>query len=77
MGLLHSQGGDCAVCRGPLLMDGLVSLGDTSEKCVVDHDHVTGKIRGLLHGRCNLVLGNAGDRPDILRAAAEYLEKHR
>jgi hypothetical protein len=39
----------------------------------VDHDHITGKIRGLLCHNCNAVLGNAKDNPQILINAAEYL----
>ena len=40
----------------------------------VDHDHETGKIRGLLCHACNIVLGLVKDDPDRLRLLANYLE---
>jgi uncharacterized protein YlaI len=43
----------------------------------VDHDHVTGKIRGLLCPDCNHGLGNFKDTPRILQKAIEYLNKHK
>lgn len=42
----------------------------------VDHCHTTGKIRELLCSACNKALGGFRDRPDLLRKAAEYIEKH-
>ena len=39
----------------------------------IDHDHETGEIRGLLCGRCNLVLGKVGDNVKLLAALAAYL----
>jgi hypothetical protein len=48
-----------------------------SKGAVVDHCHKTGKIRGLLHYRCNTALGYFRDSPEICIKAAEYLEKHR
>lgn len=47
--ILHQQGGGCAICGGP---------PTASFRCFdVDHDHVTGVVRGLLCRRCNTGLG--------------------
>lgn len=43
----------------------------------VDHNHLTGKIRGLLCGPCNILLGNANDSPQIIQSAITYLLKSR
>lgn len=40
----------------------------------IDHNHATGKVRGLLCSACNLGVGNFRENPDHLRAAALYLE---
>jgi len=42
-------------------------------KLVVDHDHVTGKIRGMLCNHCNRGLGHFRDNPELLEFAAQYL----
>jgi hypothetical protein len=39
-----------------------------------DHDHSTGKFRGVLCRDCNWMLGKAKDSSSILRKGAEYLE---
>lgn len=41
----------------------------------VDHDHQTGKIRGLLCNNCNRAIGLLKDSSDILYKAAKYIEK--
>lgn len=43
----------------------------------VDHDHITGKVRGLLCMKCNCVLGYASDSTTILRRLADYADKHK
>ena len=42
----------------------------------VDHNHETGKTRGLVCHRCNLAIGNMEENPAWFRAAADYLEQH-
>lgn len=41
---------------------------------VVDHDHQTEEIRGLLCSPCNVGIGNLEDNPELLRRGAEYLD---
>lgn len=44
------------------------------EKLVVDHNHVTGKVRGMLCNHCNRGLGHFRDNLDTLQKAIEYLK---
>jgi hypothetical protein len=60
------QDGRCAICER-LPEDAVLR---------VDHDHSSGKIRGLLCRHCNLALGNMKDDITLLRKAIAYLEKH-
>jgi hypothetical protein len=46
-------------------------------RLVVDHDHVSGYVRGLLHSECNAALGLLGDDPATLERAARYLSLSR
>ena len=71
--LLAEQGGVCAVCGQPPTSANTRAHWDG--KLCVDHDHDTGKVRGLLCNDCNLAVGY-GKSPEILRAAARYLERH-
>ncbi len=68
--MLEIQEYRCKICGKELkIIDG----EKNKDAAVVDHDHVTGKIRGVLCHSCNLMLGNAGDNPQLLLNAAEYL----
>lgn len=62
------SGGRCEICGGP--PDGV-----KNELCI-DHDHETGKVRGLLCGRCNTAIGMMEDDPTRLEAAIAYLVGH-
>jgi len=64
--LLCEQAGRCKVCDDP--------LGAGRCQMHVDHDHVTGQVRGLLCHGCNVAIGCAKDSPGRLRLMAAYLE---
>lgn len=70
VGMLAAQGDACAICKDPEWPGGRKSGSPH-----VDHDHTTGEVRGLLCGRCNTGIGQLGDDPARLRAAADYLER--
>ena len=61
------QGGKCKICR---------QTCSRSRALSVDHCHATGRVRGLLCGKCNLILGKMSDSPVLLRSMAEYLEEN-
>ncbi len=70
--MLSQQGGGCAIC------------GATSEQherqarpLHIDHDHATGKVRGILCTGCNTGLGKFRDDPSLIQAAIDYLTTHK
>lgn len=66
---LEAQDGACAICkRRPV-------PGARKQMLCIDHDHRTGKFRGLLCDACNRAIGMLQDSPTVLRVAAEYLER--
>ncbi len=68
--MLELQEYKCKICGKELK---IIADKGNKDAAVVDHDHATGKIRGVLCHGCNLVLGNAGYNPQLLLNAAEYL----
>ena len=72
--LWDAQKGLCAVCGKPET----VSKFDngTIDSLSVDHDHVTGKVRGLLCGRCNTSLGLLYENEIIIQSLLDYIRTH-
>lgn len=63
---LRAQGGGCAVCgKAPAAH---------KKRFAVDHDHISGIVRGILCSACNTAIGLFDDDPARLRNAAAYLE---
>lgn len=62
--LITLQKGRCVICAS--------ELGPRPQ---VDHNHATGKVRGLLCRSCNWGLGHFKDSSEIIRAAADYLDR--
>lgn len=65
--MLAEQEGQCAICKKDLEWP----HKDTH----VDHDHKTGRIRGILCSNCNRGIGMFKENPTFLRSAVEYVEK--
>ena len=70
--LFTKQEGKCAICSSSE-----VSVARRSYNLFVDHDHKTGKVRGLLCHHCNTGLGHYRDNTVILQKAIEYLNANR
>lgn len=68
--LLTEQNGRCIICS--VILNNKVR---NAAPCV-DHDHATGKIRGVLCRQCNVGLGNFKDSAQVAEAAADYLRRH-
>ena len=64
--LVAGQEGKCAICQ---------TLPSGIKPWHVDHNHATGKIRGVLCHHCNTGLGNLKDNVAVLKRAIAYLEK--
>lgn len=63
MEIQEAQDGRCACCNAP------------ETNLSVDHNHDTGKVRGLLCYKCNSMIGFALDNPKRLQLGIDYLEK--
>lgn len=64
--MLEKQGHKCAICNGK----------STRRAMSIDHNHETGKVRGLLCDKCNLRLGFI-EQIDFLEKALQYLAKYK
>lgn len=62
--MLEKQNHTCAICGG---------VEKFNNSLAVDHDHKTGKVRGLLCTSCNQGIGKLQDSVDVLQSAINYL----
>lgn len=66
-GLLITQNNCCPICGN--------TFGSNKGDIHIDHNHITGKVRALLCGKCNCGLGYFKESVDNLMSAIAYLEK--
>jgi len=64
--MLNLQGRHCALCPA-------IPEGQKNGTLVVDHCHVTGKIRSLLCNPCNTAIGLLKEDKEVLKKAIDYL----
>jgi hypothetical protein len=65
--MLEAQDYKCAICRNEDEVEG--------RRLAIDHCHTSGKVRGLLCGKCNRGLGLFYDNQELLSNAIKYLTK--
>lgn len=70
-----SQDYKCAICKKPFDQSLWHNGMTLTYKFVIDHDHQTNNVRGLLCQNCNTLIGHAHDNIEILNNAVEYLQK--
>ena len=68
--MLKSQNGRCAIC-------GTNKLTGRWKSFAIDHNHITGKVRGLLCNECNRGIGYLKDDYKLLQKAVNYLIKNK
>lgn len=60
--MLETQKNLCKFCNEPL-----------DDKQVVDHNHVTGEVRGIIHYRCNIIIGFFETHKKLYKNLIPYL----
>lgn len=64
--LIQEQCGRCAICQ---------FRPKKATSLAIDHDHVTGDVRGLLCAACNTAIGLLKDDPLLMKRAASYMKR--
>lgn len=72
--VLLLQNNVCKICNLPNTV--IDKRNNTIKNLAVDHDHKTGKVRGLLCQKCNIGLGHFDDNADFLKNAIKYLKSN-
>ncbi len=67
--MFQEQNGCCKICNKHQTEEGVILC--------VDHDHTTGKVRGLLCKKCNQAIGLLKDSIENCLSAAEYLKEYK
>jgi len=70
--MFKNQKGVCAICKEPE-----TQIHNKTKQVLnlcVDHNHVTGQVRGLLCKKCNMALGLLQDSVELLQTATKYLK---
>jgi len=65
--LFRIQNGRCKICGKP--------QSDFGRKLAIDHNHKTGRVRGLLCNNCNVIIGLCYENTDILISTISYLNE--
>jgi hypothetical protein len=73
--MVAAQGGVCAICGNEETADDRWLSG--LKLLRVDHDHVTGKVRGFLCHSCNTGIGKLRDDPGVIEKALNYVRAAR
>ena len=67
--MIDEQNGVCTICKDP-------KCQSKNKKLCVDHNHKTGRVRGILGQKCNSAIGMVRENPEILKRIIMYLFKH-
>lgn len=65
--MLTDQDGGCAICGGQNI---------ANKRLAVDHNHVTGEVRGLLCHHCNAAIGHVEENVSRLLRMIAYIKEH-
>ncbi len=74
LSLSNEQHGVCGICFKPETT--IHNKTKKAQNLSVDHDHSTGKVRGLLCSKCNTALGLLDEDPTRVISLLKYIEKH-
>jgi hypothetical protein len=66
--MFNAQSGKCSICGSTETKD------KKRHRLMVDHDHATGAVRGLLCSSCNKALGLFSDSIETMYSAIKYLK---
>ena len=74
--ILLRQDSACAICKIEFDFLGVSGVKSNISRACVDHDHITGKVRGILCNSCNHGLGYFFDVPQWIQLSANYLKEY-